>query len=547
MSTNRRVSRRWLALAAIALIAMPALLVMSYVHSYAVDVPMFDDWHSIPPLENSLQGQLTFDDLWPQYNEHRILFPMLVMIALQRATAMDMRAQMYSSWALLVIGCAFLLADHLRARPRRLRSLLEFVPVAWLFFTLRQSDNLLWAWQIQMILCTTALIVSLCALRRVEKTAWLIAAVAAGIVCSFSFFNGLLVWPCGLLVARHSARPERATAVWCAAGTVAIALYLHGWHIVTEHPSPAFGLRHPGIASRYLLASVGGALFPDVNSAIAAGGVVLGAGAVLLALWWPRRKVAAPSIGPALFVFSIGTSIMLTVGRAGFGVEQALAGRYASLTVFAPIGIYLFAISNVGMHRAVPLLISGLSCVSAVGLYSSSAKGLADGRWTINERRTLAVALLTWREQSDEMLRRMFPDPTVLRQFAAILERHRLSVFAHLGSVRIPRSTAFHLDALEIVGPALMVAGWAVDTSARAPARTVFVVVDGKRAFPTQYGGDRPDVAKALGKSYLGSAFSATIPTQALPSGKHFFNLRILAAAENGFYEPPDRFDFEIR
>jgi hypothetical protein len=82
--------------------------------------------------------------------------------------------------------------------------------------------------------------------------------------------------------------------------------------------------------------------------------------------------------------------------------------------------------------------------------------------------------------------------------------------------------------------------GFAFDPAAKAPARGVDVVVDGK-AYGSAYGAARPDVAsyfKQPGLSAVGFAFA--LPAGALKPGDHLVLLRVVAADGKGFYESPN-------
>ncbi len=86
--------------------------------------------------------------------------------------------------------------------------------------------------------------------------------------------------------------------------------------------------------------------------------------------------------------------------------------------------------------------------------------------------------------------------------------------------------------------------GFGFDPVAKAPAKGVDVVVDGK-AYGTAYGAARPDVAsytKTPGLVKVG--FSATLPAGTLAPGPHIAVVRVVAADGEGYYEgPPVRFE----
>jgi hypothetical protein len=89
-------------------------------------------------------------------------------------------------------------------------------------------------------------------------------------------------------------------------------------------------------------------------------------------------------------------------------------------------------------------------------------------------------------------------------------------------------------------GQATAFDGFAFDPVAKAPARGVDVVVDGK-VHGSAYGGTRLDVAsyfKQPGLSAVGFTFA--LPAGALTPGDHMVLLRVVAADGKGFYESPN-------
>lgn len=97
-------------------------------------------------------------------------------------------------------------------------------------------------------------------------------------------------------------------------------------------------------------------------------------------------------------------------------------------------------------------------------------------------------------------------------------------------------------------GQSLDIDGWAVDTSAMAPASALYVSVDDARDIRVEYGSARPDVAQALeSAAYLRSGFRATIPSDALPVGRHTVMLKVVTADGHAYYEPAERLIVDVR
>ncbi len=61
---------------ALLLAMLPLVVLLRTFASYAVDLPIWDEWWSIVPLlQKYFSGTLVWGDFWAQHNEHRLLFP----------------------------------------------------------------------------------------------------------------------------------------------------------------------------------------------------------------------------------------------------------------------------------------------------------------------------------------------------------------------------------------------------------------------------------------------------------------------------------------
>jgi len=93
----------------------------------------------------------------------------------------------------------------------------------------------------------------------------------------------------------------------------------------------------------------------------------------------------------------------------------------------------------------------------------------------------------------------------------------------------------------------LFVSGWAVDERSKLPAGSVEVNIDGK-LFPTTYGLDRPDVAKAYEvPAYRFTGFQAMIPVADIGRGEHLMSLKIFTNNKKACYPAGDIIKFEIK
>ena len=68
-----------------------------------VDVPFWDAWELVPRLDRLDSGTLTLRDVWGQHNEHRPMFPILLMLGLARVSGWNIGLEIAAN-VLLGVG-----------------------------------------------------------------------------------------------------------------------------------------------------------------------------------------------------------------------------------------------------------------------------------------------------------------------------------------------------------------------------------------------------------------------------------------------------------
>jgi len=358
------------------LAAVPLLILIWVVARYSIDVPYLDQWDFVPLIDKMYQGQLTFHDLWMQFNEHRILFPKLIMLGLAWLTHWNIRYESAAS-VLLAMGVFLVLAWQIRASARVFgeRQLRWALPACSLVaFSASQYENFLWGWQLGLLL---GLLASLGAILLLANGpfGWgkFAGAVVLGIVATYSFANGVLVWVIGLgllCVIRPNNSPlavrtalplssnRLAIGIWSFAAAVCMGLYLWDYQKPAHHPQLTSIFSRPVVFISYVLKYIGstcaqygeGGVLPDRIWAL-----VLGLAGLAVMGWagwriarrcyphgakypdgasYPDRAKARVALAPyfAMCAYSLGTALMAATARGGFGRGQALCSRYCSMT-----------------------------------------------------------------------------------------------------------------------------------------------------------------------------------------------------------------------
>lgn len=549
------------------LMLLPVLVAALYVQRYGVNAPYNDGLTLIPLLEKFLAGELRFEDLAAQHNEHRIFFPRIAFILLGLATGFNDVATMYSILACLLVTSATLLLVFRRTASA---SLWLFVPVPFLIFNLGQSWNLLQGFQLTLIFVQTFSVLSfallyLCGGERGRLAFF--GALASGTVAAFSSAPGLLVWPLGLLqlLLTPAVRGARRgmLAAWGLAGALAWALYLRGYESA-ETTSWRDSLQHPLESAQYLVSALGASLFHGQQDLAFAGGLLMTfLVAVALLLAYARGRVAENSVWISMLAFALLTVAATSVAR-GANLEDALNPKYVSYTVLAPVAVYAMLLGALRGRRDSSPLISlvALGVLVAISLPLSYSQGIVEAQEIAEDKRRTAFVLATHESQPDEVLasrgvlrERFRVSPQTSREQASFLERRGYSIFSEARPKVLPpplpdpspdasnkpssASVEGSVEASLVRAPSgdsrksfVRVSGWAAEPGSEETVKGVYVLVDG-RPYPAFYGARSTKAVERLGDpSYEYSGFERAIPLSELGPGGH--ELSVIAVTDTG-------------
>jgi hypothetical protein len=396
---------------------------------------------------------------------------------------------------------------------------------------------------------------------------WFALGLVSAILASFSFLAGLAVWPVGLfqMAISRVRNGLRQIIVWSITSIGVFILYFWGYVKPAIVPPLDYAFTHPLEGGAYFFVFVGSPLFWD--SAAVSG--IVGLGAVLITvsilIFAYRRKILRNNIILVSLILFVGFfSLFATVGRSGFGVEQALQSRYTPVTLLGGASVYLLALSAFGKqfgkkrlmaYGLLALIVTGIGFSYFLGCY----RGWGEGQSMRFSREVGAYVLLTYKMQSDENIRKyLYVDTGLVRNLAEFLEKNSFNVFSK-SVVDTSTLTLAHSDtlfALETINgesiseqnasytidsgenETITITGWAVDNQANDVASAVFIVADGVTRIPVIYGLDRQNVADHLeNPNFRFSGFLATFSCSKLGVGDHSFSLQIVGKGGYYFYE----------
>ncbi len=426
------------------LILLPGVLSVAYVHQFGVNVVFKDQWELVENFAQLSDGSLSFSNVWEPHNEHRFLFPRIAMLALGTITEWNNVAEMYLIQLCLFVTLAGLwLAFRSGFRPGPLL----FVPVAFMVFTLSQSDNMLWGYQITFAFAQTFSVLALYLLYLSGRGGkWKFAvpvALASGTIAAFSAIQGLLVWPAGLLQILIAPLEKRTKgfliAAWGSTGIVVWVAYFIDYE--PNVASSPFGLlAHPVAGAGRFLSLLGDSLYTGKtlfssqrDFAFANGLLVLGLAVMGMLLLYKYGKLGRYSFWLSLLAFSFLVLLSITAGRSESGADSVSASRYVTFSILAVISVYaiLAKLWAERKTRFTSALLGVLLTVILLNIPLSYEKGIAEGVKTRTEREEAALVLYTHGAQSDESLKTLRRrNPETVRYWASTLEDLGYNVFS---------------------------------------------------------------------------------------------------------------------
>ncbi|MFN3514576.1 MAG: hypothetical protein ACK41C_16145 [Phenylobacterium sp.] len=481
--------------------------------------PFHDQWGSVH-LWRVIREQ-GFDPalLFAQHNEHRLVFPRLVFLAdfawFQGRNILN----------LVAIGAvqAAAAALYLRAADLRrtgLPGLLAAALACGLMFSLTQWENFFWGFQVQFVGVFAAAGWAIWLFCRggldPDGVRWpaLGGAFALLTVAAFSLSNGLtagLAMAAVVLLVRG--RPAVA-GLALAATALLLAIYLKGYQPVEAHSPARFALERPVDYVRYVLTYLGNVWSGGgPRTALAAGlAGALGAAAMALVLLRAPRPDAPRAAMLGIVVFVGMTAGLTALGRLSFGVEQALAPRYATPVAhfWAAQAVY-WMLTLAQAPR--PRLQAAVAFAAAAGLavlLDLQPKAM-DHLFRTHDRVLAGSSAIVGEVEDPQALQALFPDPEVIQALTPFMREQRLGPYAATPAIAVGRPLTLpvaeggacrgRLDSLEPApeGAAWRAHGWGWDRRQGEAFDHVALVDSTGRVVGIALGhAARPDVLKAL-------------------------------------------------
>ncbi|MCX5785052.1 MAG: hypothetical protein NTX59_05140 [Elusimicrobia bacterium] len=432
------------------LASVPFIVLCVFLISTTSNLPVSDQWALVPLLEKWYAGSLTLRDFITQYADHRVFFPRLIVVLMAAITHWNLYCEVAANLFMGILVCTILFYQIRKMEIFfKVQASAIYFFVSVFVFSVAQSDNWFCA-QIGPFLCILSSIAGVIFLSSptfdLKK---FLFAIAAGIIATYSYANGLLFWIIGFLIlcVRPLSRKKAALTAWCAISGLVAASYLWNFQKPPQRPSLLLAVHHPLQAAGYFFVFLGSPLLPFERFAALIGffGLFCLTASIFVAyhayMATQKNPVALLQLFPwfALAFFSIASAILVTIGRVGFGIAQATAPRYVTqsnllwiaLIVLTPIAaqsfmqVYSGLLSNIARNKV-------LQYVCLIGFFALQISVTKQkwfwGKVSKDELTSIGNALLAG-DYNEERIKARIYAPGNIRDRVAFLREHRLALF----------------------------------------------------------------------------------------------------------------------
>lgn len=432
---------------------VPLVILVHEVGHYAVDIPFWDQWNFVPLLGRAFAGELNLSDLWQQHIEHRPVFPRLLMIGLARLSGYNIFFELGANIVIATAILILIISQFLRIAKTLERGFFPWtIPIfSLLIYSLNQGENWLWGWQLQIFLNILAVVAGCLSFAETgQRSTWLKlgSAMGAGGIAAYSFANGLLFWPLGLVALliqpwRGQKQKWMAVMAWFAGMASVFLSYFYQFRFTSPSGQPWFYfLSHPAEYVCYVLQYLGAAVINYEKYALIFGLVGLLFFITMSAALWRQGKNFFRPLLPffLLGLYAIGCAGLTGIGRVSFGPVQAMSYRYVTFSSLLWMAnfVYLFLLlQRVRKKTPKPLVrVVGQGAVLVfiflllVGIGRTSYR--VGHRVFVSHHHRLAPVRLEFEGNPvprDELLLRVYVDADYVREGLKILKKHELSVF----------------------------------------------------------------------------------------------------------------------
>jgi hypothetical protein len=306
------------------------LMVRGYVRC-----PFWDQWWVVAQIADG-ESPRSLAWLWSQQNEHRILFPrLLVWLDVSVFGARNVSLFLFTFTVQFAHWLLWIFAIR-RWGPadRGLRWTLVGL-FGYCLFCPNQIENFVWAFQFLFLLTFfLATLAFVCALLLDEvkaRRSLMAAEIAAPLLAMCNIAAGLLIWPFLIVLSYLRKANRRLLTLLLVVGAASYVAYFAGYQRPPYHSGLWVSLQSPKLLFRYILTFFGTSwwfLLPHLARTIALAAICV---ALFLFVSRVRGRESTGKFELLLFAelaFLLTTAFVTALGRMTMGIGQASSSRY---------------------------------------------------------------------------------------------------------------------------------------------------------------------------------------------------------------------------
>ncbi|HVV25584.1 MAG TPA: hypothetical protein VHC21_00940 [Candidatus Saccharimonadales bacterium] len=349
------------------------IFILTLIAHYGVNTPFWDQWDMVALFQKASHHSLGFADLWHQHNEHRIFFPLLVLLANAYLTHWNTFIEMFISAFFALVTAVLLFSLIKRSIQTYWLGICAALIVSVWFFSPVQWQNWLWGGQVAWFMTNLGAIAALFLITKgadakTERTRHLLFLFAGltAFISTFSLASGLFSWIAGLILLILNKEKKKILEIWSLAGLISIGLY---YYHLSQTPTPSgsasqFFIHHPLGFIKFFIALLGGpvgsfsggglqtALPGSLQLPLVVGGILLAALVpVAVLIWYRRNNIRAYAPWLALIIYSLLCILSTAYGRLGYGIDLVYKSRYTAFSLLYVIGLVVLAIMLLNESR----------------------------------------------------------------------------------------------------------------------------------------------------------------------------------------------------
>lgn len=386
----RRVSFLFFLLA-----ALPIIFYIFLVAYFSVNIPVWDDYDTVLAYLNK-PAPIRYQILFSQHNEHRIAWNRLVVegyYCIFGNVNFRYLAFLGNLGLLLIALLMFNLFKSQRVK------IALFIPVFYFIFQPQAWENITWA--TGSLQNHYVILFALLAFYLWNKRTYpgYVSAIFFGLLAAYTSANGLLVllmiflWELAVItIHRHNSNGfldnRRLRLFVFLIGLAMFFLYFFyfkDYRSARHHPSILQALLDPALFIQYILMFIGSYMGLNNKS------LAFLFGLTQLVLFFYVTYLKYYQKNPVNYFFSafiLLTILMIALGRAGFGIDQAFSSRYKIFSILFFVSIYCAVVEiwpSLFLKKSIIFALILFSILFNIGSQTLDIKNLAERRNTLEE------------------------------------------------------------------------------------------------------------------------------------------------------------------